>query len=117
MSVASQLFVKKLVSEKKKYAKRIKEKKWAGPPARISPPRSRLRRCLLLHLAPLRTLYPSLSHPLIDAPMPIYTSALALTPINYLASLSQGKHGGVEGEQPPVAAAAAAAAALSINSS
>lgn len=34
--------------------------------------------------------------------MPIYTSALALTPINYLASLSKGKHG-VEGEQPPVA--------------
>ncbi|MEQ2278546.1 hypothetical protein AMECASPLE_000042 [Ameca splendens] len=33
-----------------------------------------------------------LCHPLIDAPLPIYTSALALTPINYLASLSQGKH-------------------------
>jgi len=34
--------------------------------------------------------YPGLCHPLIDAPSPIYTSALALTPINYLASLSQG---------------------------
>ncbi|CAB1459070.1 unnamed protein product [Pleuronectes platessa] len=32
-----------------------------------------------------------LCHPLIDAPLPIYTSALALTPINYLASLSQGE--------------------------
>lgn len=48
----------------------------------------RLYACLLLHLAPLSSLYPSLCHPLIDAPLPIYTSAPALTPINYLASLS-----------------------------
>lgn len=48
----------------------------------------RLYSCLLLHLAPLSSLYPSLCHPLIDAPLPIYTSAPALTPINYLASRS-----------------------------
>lgn len=54
----------------------------------ISPWCWRLYACLLLHLAPLSSLYPSLCHPLIDAPLPIYTSAPALTPINYLASLS-----------------------------